>query len=308
MVNPRKDPARTFLQNPYLILTARLIRKEDDEHDEGSGPKESDLTGTLVSSLYSLKDTDNTQGGFFVFGDLSVRKVGTYRLAFILYELKLSEKECWLLSRTVSDPFIVYATKSFPGLAESTFLTRSFSDQGVRLRLRKDSRTASTKKRTISQADQMRASQAMHGYLPHESSHDLVPSTHSPHHFPHIGSLHDATSQLDRARSTLSSQGSYYAESPQLRSAAGDYASGAYDYTTYDDKPPLKRARMDGSTAPDSPHGGGVATDDELAYIYEQQYRKWQEEDPPSMGGDMLGIRQIRHIRRNISRRGLCEA
>jgi hypothetical protein len=264
MVNPRKDPGRTFLQNPYLILTARLIRKGDEDQDEQTGPKESDLTGTLVSSLYSLKDTDNSQGGFFVFGDLSVRRVGTYRLAFILYELRLAEKECWLLSRTVSDPFVVYATKTFPGLAESTFLTRSFSDQGVRLRLRKDSRTVSTKKRTISQADQIRASQGIHGYLPHDTNHDLSPNGHSPHHLRRLSSLHDQA-QLDRSR--------YYSESPQMR--AGEYTStSAYGYTPYDDQKPHKRARMDGAS-PDSPHpssagggGGGYETDTTAYHSY----------------------------------------
>jgi hypothetical protein len=239
-----------------LILTARLIRKGDEDADEQSGPKESDLTGTLVSSLYSLKDTDNSQGGFFVFGDLSVRRVGTYRLAFILYELRLAEKECWLLSRTVSDPFVVYATKTFPGLAESTFLTRSFSDQGVRLRLRKDSRTVSTKKRTIgvaAQTEHIRASQGMHTYLPHDN-HDLSPSGHSPHHhLRRLSTLQDAgmaQGQLDRSRSSMGSQGSYYGDSPQMRAA--EYGSGSYGYTGYDEKP-TKRARMDGT--PDDSHG-----------------------------------------------------
>ncbi|KAK4127254.1 hypothetical protein N657DRAFT_677902 [Parathielavia appendiculata] len=266
MVNPRKDPARTFLQNPYLILTARLIRKGDEDQDEQTGPKESDLTGTLVSSLYSLKDTDNSQGGFFVFGDLSVRRVGTYRLAFILYELKLAEKECWLLSRTVSDPFVVYATKTFPGLAESTFLTRSFSDQGVRLRLRKDSRTVSTKKRSISQADQIRASQAIHGYLPHDAHHDLSPNGHSPHHLRRLSSLPDQA-QLDRSRASMGSQGSYYSESPQMR--PGEYTPTSYGYAVYDHpepKPPHKRPRMDGGTSPNSPHTSGGYDTDATAY------------------------------------------
>jgi hypothetical protein len=267
MVNPRKDPARTFLQNPYLILTARLIRKGDEDQDEQTGPKESDLTGTLVSSLYSLKDTDNSQGGFFVFGDLSVRRVGTYRLAFILYELKLAEKECWLLSRTVSDPFVVYATKTFPGLAESTFLTRSFSDQGVRLRLRKDSRTVSTKKRSISQADQIRASQGIHGYLPHDAHHDLSPNGHSPHHLRRLSSLHDQQAQLDRSRASMGSQGSYYSESPQMR--PGEYTPTSYGYydSAADQKPALKRPRMDGGGGtPDSPHPSSGYETDATAY------------------------------------------
>lgn len=39
------------------------------------------------------------------------------------------------LTGTVSPP------KSFPGMAESTFLSRSFADQGVKLRIRKEPRT-----------------------------------------------------------------------------------------------------------------------------------------------------------------------
>ena len=248
-----------------MILTARLIRKSDDESDDQPAPKESDLTGTLVSSLYSLKDTDNTQGGFFVFGDLSVRKVGMFRLAFVLYELKLAEKECWLLSRTVSDPFIVYATKTFPGLAESTFLTRSFSDQGVRLRLRKDSRTVSTKKRSIgmaAQAEQIRASQGIHGYhLPHDASHDLGTNGHSSHHMRRLGGLQDpsmASGQLDRSRHPLGPQGGYYGDSPMR---GGEFGSGAYGYAGYDEKP-TKRARMDG-------------TDDAHHHVYETDYHPY---------------------------------
>ena len=40
-----------------------------------------------------------------------------------------------------SDLFPVHAAKSFPGMSESTFLSRSFGDQGVRLRIRKETRT-----------------------------------------------------------------------------------------------------------------------------------------------------------------------
>lgn len=36
---------------------------------------------------------------------------------------------------------VVFASKNFPGMAESTFLSRSFGDQGVRLRIRKEPRT-----------------------------------------------------------------------------------------------------------------------------------------------------------------------
>lgn len=43
----------------------------------------------------------------------------------------------------VSSPFRVVGQKEFKGLSESTHLSRAFSDQGVRLRLRKEPRTIS---------------------------------------------------------------------------------------------------------------------------------------------------------------------
>src|SRR5436305_14921926 len=44
-------------------------------------------TGSVVSSLYHLKDIDNSDAGFFVFPDLSVRMEGTYRLKLSLFEI-----------------------------------------------------------------------------------------------------------------------------------------------------------------------------------------------------------------------------
>ena len=43
--------------------------------------------------------------------------------------------------RHSTNPSAVHSAKNFPGMAESTFLSRSFGDQGVRLRIRKESRT-----------------------------------------------------------------------------------------------------------------------------------------------------------------------
>ncbi|KAI9789248.1 MAG: hypothetical protein M1816_006257 [Peltula sp. TS41687] len=41
----------------------------------------------------------------------------------------------------MSEPFNVFPAKAFPGMSESTFISRSFGDQGVRLRIRKEPRT-----------------------------------------------------------------------------------------------------------------------------------------------------------------------
>lgn len=44
-------------------------------------------TGSTVSSLFRLRDLNGSEGGFFVFPDLSVRMEGEYRLKFSLFEV-----------------------------------------------------------------------------------------------------------------------------------------------------------------------------------------------------------------------------
>ncbi|CEP17995.1 hypothetical protein [Parasitella parasitica] len=130
-----------YLQNPYFFLYATLtdVRGETDLHFVNGNRT---TAGTVVQSLHKLKDHDNTDGGFFIFSDISVRLEGYYRLKFTLYEIdgSLVNRLCSI----VSDVFQVYSPKSFPGMSESTFLTRSFSDQGVRIRIRKEPRSSSS--------------------------------------------------------------------------------------------------------------------------------------------------------------------
>lgn len=73
-----------------------------------------------------------------MFGDLSVKIEGSFKLQFTLYEVR--DKEVEYITSIMSEAFTVHPAKNWPGMAESTFLTRSFSDQGVRLRLRKEPR------------------------------------------------------------------------------------------------------------------------------------------------------------------------
>lgn len=48
--------------------------------------------------------------------------------------------EVVFLKSITSEPFNVVQAKQWQGLVESTHLSRTFSDQGVRLRLRKENR------------------------------------------------------------------------------------------------------------------------------------------------------------------------
>lgn len=126
--------------------------KADAEEPVDKSPQRH-LAGSLVSSLHRLKDVDNKDGGFFVFGDMSVKKQGTFRLHFSLFELVKGPPAAVMVKSITSQPFSVLAGKDFDGLAESTYLSRAFSDQGVRLRLRKEPRGCAGRKRSRSESE-----------------------------------------------------------------------------------------------------------------------------------------------------------
>ncbi|KAH0544568.1 hypothetical protein FGG08_001340 [Glutinoglossum americanum] len=79
------DPAQNYLQSPYYFMCCNLY---DPLHEQpATSAPHTALAGTLVSSLHRLKDIDNSDGGFFVFGDLSVKLEGEFRLRFSLFEM-----------------------------------------------------------------------------------------------------------------------------------------------------------------------------------------------------------------------------
>ncbi|KAF2674905.1 hypothetical protein BT63DRAFT_366062 [Microthyrium microscopicum] len=116
------------------------------------------MTGLLTSSLHRLKAGEPLQeSGFFVFGDISVCQMGEFKLQYNLFELRglRSQEPHVVFLTTLSGGIInITNTKSYPGLESSTFLSRSFSDQGVRLRLRKETRTPNAKKRSIDEVNE----------------------------------------------------------------------------------------------------------------------------------------------------------
>ncbi|KAI9259534.1 velvet factor-domain-containing protein [Phascolomyces articulosus] len=132
------------LQNisPYIFLVAVLVSANEEEEDQVSPPRidfHSRLTiGRTVSSLYLLRDLNDSEGAFFVFSDISVRVDGHYRLRMCLFELVDS---CVHYRRDIlTDPFTVYSAKKFPGMHLSCRLARHFAQQGLKIRIRKESR------------------------------------------------------------------------------------------------------------------------------------------------------------------------
>ncbi|KAK7544557.1 velvet factor-domain-containing protein [Phyllosticta citribraziliensis] len=151
------DPHAHYMQSPYLIMICDLW---DPEQEQPADDKA--LAGTICSSLHRLKDIDNKDGAFFVFGDISIKKTGEYRLRFSLFDIlkyviptyatpesgqdggvltgSRPGAQYEYITSVISDKFRVVSQKEFRGLDESTYLSRAFSDQGVRLRLRKEPR------------------------------------------------------------------------------------------------------------------------------------------------------------------------
>jgi len=104
------------------------------------------LIGSLHVNGLKLKDHKNEEGIWFVLQDLSVRTEGTFRLRFSFMDIldhetgERSMKTIPILASCFSDIFQVYSAKKFPGVIESTPLSKAFASQGVKIPIRKDNK------------------------------------------------------------------------------------------------------------------------------------------------------------------------
>ncbi|KAL8897892.1 MAG: hypothetical protein Q9207_006973 [Kuettlingeria erythrocarpa] len=128
------------------------------------------LSGTLVSSLHRLKDVDNTGKPSAALVLTPTDRCSRWRILCLRRSVGQDRRElpsplqlvrdgqvgrgsackrARCLTVSAQDRSGVYQGrvlgplfgKAFPGMSESTFLSRSFADQGVRLRIRKEPRT-----------------------------------------------------------------------------------------------------------------------------------------------------------------------
>ncbi|KAJ4334007.1 hypothetical protein N0V87_007165 [Didymella glomerata] len=174
-VKQHQDPQKNYLQNPYLFMQVSLYKPDRDEPLPGREA----LAGTLTSSLHRLKDTSNAEVGLFVFGDISVRLPGNFRLHFSMWEYNPVDGRAQYLSSCFSEKFSVLPPKDFKGMEESTSLSRCIADQGVRLRLRKEARAVAGSKRSYPYDSPVSIAQA-HASLPTEYPSSYEGGEHSP--------------------------------------------------------------------------------------------------------------------------------
>ncbi|GAA6027967.1 hypothetical protein JCM8097_001805 [Rhodosporidiobolus ruineniae] len=114
-----------------LFMFASLVPENSEEElYDSEGGKSKLVAGSVVSSLFHLKDQS-----CFVFPDLSVRTEGRWRFKMSLFEL--GEDGVHFCSSIMTDTFQVYSSKRFPGMGKSTELSKSFAQQGLKLRIRR---------------------------------------------------------------------------------------------------------------------------------------------------------------------------
>ncbi|KAL1602370.1 velum formation-related protein [Paraconiothyrium brasiliense] len=143
--------------NFFLFATLENARTIAPGRAPAATPSFPVLTGTPVAGMAYLDRP--SPAGYFIFPDLSVRHEGKYRLSFALYEELKDQKDMDPEDRSVnahtqggldahvshrlevkSAPFVVFSAKKFPGLSESTALSRMVAEQGCRVRIRRDVR------------------------------------------------------------------------------------------------------------------------------------------------------------------------
>ncbi|CAN8103376.1 unnamed protein product [Discula destructiva] len=160
---PHRENAEdiTFGYNADFFLYASL-HHDTDPHTRPTaqnGPPV--LTGLPVSSMILLDRPE--EAGYFIFSDLSVRHEGQYYLTFALMEEVKDDRDkdddeamsgtdeitggelgsgrhFQFRTQVKTDVFDVYSAKKFPGLQESTALSRTVAEQGCRVRIRRDVR------------------------------------------------------------------------------------------------------------------------------------------------------------------------
>lgn len=118
------------------------------------------LIGQLACNAFLLKDADGEMGIWFILSDLSIRTEGSFRLQVRFFDLGEASRAALPPSQPAgmpipqpqpgssraskplatihTDTFQVYSAKKFPGVTDGTRLSKAFSNQGVKIPVRKD--------------------------------------------------------------------------------------------------------------------------------------------------------------------------
>ncbi|KEZ44234.1 hypothetical protein SAPIO_CDS3176 [Scedosporium apiospermum] len=120
-------------------------------HNQPQGMFTRNLIGSLAASAFRLIDSNDKIGIWFVLQDLSVRTEGHFRLRFSFVNVGpppnangngegpvVNTGKSPVLASCFSDVFTVFSAKKFPGVCESTPLSKCFAHQGIKIPIRKE--------------------------------------------------------------------------------------------------------------------------------------------------------------------------
>ncbi|KAJ1778676.1 hypothetical protein GGF47_002162 [Coemansia sp. RSA 2524] len=135
VINPNTLPSSVPMYTPAApAATASVMSLSEPV-------KVRNLVGTTVSNAYLLKDHRDNLSIFFIFHDLSVRTEGQFRLKFQFTVIPSEEDpRAFVECVTWSNVFEVFSAKTFPGMTDSTELSKAFAGQGIKITIRKNSR------------------------------------------------------------------------------------------------------------------------------------------------------------------------
>ncbi|KAJ3318059.1 hypothetical protein HDV06_000871, partial [Boothiomyces sp. JEL0866] len=136
----------------FLFATAVLVDAETKQEvffiKDTKSPV---LFGGTFSSIHVLVDPENELllGQFFVFPDISVRMEGNYKLKVVLFKIEggglnplSTQRKVVRLAETLTDAFRVLPSNKFPKKKlPPTVFSRSFAQQGVRMKLKRQPRS-----------------------------------------------------------------------------------------------------------------------------------------------------------------------
>jgi hypothetical protein len=133
--------------------------------NEARGAFTRNLIGSLSASAFKLNDLNENFGIWFVLQDLSVRTEGWFRLKLNFVNVgqpnttgtptsvngqitqTVTKTTAPVLASIFSKPFRVFSAKKFPGVIDSTDLSKSFATQGIKIPIRKDPVTTGAKRK-----------------------------------------------------------------------------------------------------------------------------------------------------------------
>ncbi|RAK74895.1 velvet factor family protein [Aspergillus fijiensis CBS 313.89] len=147
--NPQAQPYYPYYAGGHMP-PANISPAQPVTAAPGAGMFTRNLIGSLSASAFRLTDPENKIGVWFILQDLSVRTEGSFRLKMSFINVGTQSGEspngvsvinhgaAPVLASVFSDPFHVYSAKKFPGVIESTSLSKCFALQGIKIPIRKD--------------------------------------------------------------------------------------------------------------------------------------------------------------------------